>query len=58
MPTLELTLEPIKPAKPIIPPFIKRGQGRPRKNLITESHLTFIDILIKELQPIDILVLI
>jgi hypothetical protein len=25
LPTLELTLEPIKPAKPIIPPPIKRG---------------------------------
>jgi hypothetical protein len=58
LPTLELTLEPIKPAKPIIPPPIKRGQGRLKKNPVTKSHLTSIDILIKKLPPIDISVLI
>jgi hypothetical protein len=58
LPTSELTLESIKPIKPIILPFIKRGRGRPRKNPITKSHLTSIDIPIKELPPANILVLI
>jgi hypothetical protein len=58
LPTLKLILEPIKPIKLITLPLIKRGQGRLRKNPITESHLTSIDISIKELPPIDISVLI
>jgi len=58
LPILELTLEPIKPAEPIILPLIKHSQGRPKKNPVTKSHLTSADILIKELPPIDILVLI
>jgi hypothetical protein len=58
LPTLELTLEPIKPAKPIIPPPIKRGWRRPKKNPMTKSHLTSINTPIKELPLIDILVLI
>ena len=58
LPTSELTLEPIKPTKPTILPLIKRGRGRPRKNPITKSHLTSIDIPIKELPPANILVLI
>jgi hypothetical protein len=58
LPTLKLTLEPIKPAESIIPPLIKRGRGRPRKNPITKSHLISADIFIKELPPIDISVLI
>jgi hypothetical protein len=56
--TSELTLEPTKPAKPIIPPTIKRGRGRPQKHPVTKSHLTSIDTPIKELPPADILVLI
>jgi hypothetical protein len=58
LPTLELTLEPIKPTKPIIPPLIRRGWGRPRKNPVTKSHLTFVEAPVKELPPADILVLI
>jgi hypothetical protein len=57
-PTLELTLEPTKPAELIIPPPAKRGRGRPRKNPMAESHLTSIDAPIKEPPPMDILVLI
>ena len=58
LPTLELTLEFIKPTKPTIPPLIKRGRGRPKKNPVTKSHLISADIPIKELLPIDISVLI
>jgi hypothetical protein len=58
LPTSKLTLEPIKPTEPIIPPPIKRSRGRPRKNPVTKSHLTSADILIKELPPTDISVLI
>jgi hypothetical protein len=58
LPTLKLTLKSIKPAESIILPLIKRGRGRPRKNPITESHLTFIDTPIKELPPANISVLI
>jgi hypothetical protein len=58
LPTLELTLEPTKPAKPTIPPLVKRGQGRSRKNPVTKSHLTSAKAPIKELLPADILVLI
>jgi hypothetical protein len=58
LPTLELTLEPIKPAEPIIPPPIKHSQRRPRKNPVTKSHLTSVDTLVKELPPADISVLI
>jgi hypothetical protein len=57
-PTSELTLEPTKPAELTIPPPTKHGQGRPRKNPMAESHLTFIDTPIKEPPPADILVLI
>jgi hypothetical protein len=55
---LKLILEPIKPAEPIILPLIKYSRGRPRKNPVTKSYLTFINIPIKELLSIDILVLI
>jgi hypothetical protein len=55
---LKLTLKPIKPIKPIILPFIKYSRGRLKKNLIIKHYLTFINILIKELPPINILVLI
>ena len=58
MPTLELTLEPTEPAELIIPPLIKHGRGRSKKNPITKSHLTSINTPIKELPPMDILVLI
>jgi hypothetical protein len=58
LPTLELTLEPTEPAELTIPPLIKRGRGRPRKNPVAESHLTSIDTPIKKLPPIDISVLI
>jgi hypothetical protein len=58
LPASKLTLEPIKPTKPIILPPIKRSQGRPKKNPITKSHLTSTDTPIKELPPTDILVLI
>ena len=57
-PTLELTLEPTKPAELTIPPPAKRGRGRPRKNPVTKSHLTSADAPVKEPLPIDILVLI
>jgi hypothetical protein len=57
-PTSELTLEPTKPTKLTIPPPAKRGRGRPRKNPMTESHITSIDAPIKKPPPIDILVLI
>ena len=44
-PTLEVSQESIKPAKP------KRGRGRPRKHpvtdLVTENHLTSVDIPVK-----------
>ena len=56
--TLELTLELTKPAKPIILPSIKRSRGRPKKNPVTKSHLTSTNVPIKELLPMDILVLI
>jgi hypothetical protein len=55
---LELTLEPTKPAELTIPPPIKHGRGRPRKNPIAESHLTSADAPIKKPPPADILVLI
>jgi len=58
LPTSELTLELIEPAEPIIPPSVKRGQGRLKKNPVTESHLTSADAPVKELPPIDISVLI
>jgi hypothetical protein len=58
LPTSELTLKPIKPAEPIIPPLIKHSQRRLRKNPVTKSHLTSVDILVKELPPADISVLI
>jgi hypothetical protein len=58
LPTSELTLEPTEPAEPTIPPLVKRGRGRPRKNPVTESHLTSVDTPIKELPPMDISVLI
>jgi hypothetical protein len=58
LPTLELTLEPTKPAEPTIPPPVKRGRGRPRKNPMTESYITSADVPVKEPPPADILVLI
>jgi hypothetical protein len=58
LPTSELTLEPTKPTELTIPPSVKRGRGRSRKNPITESYLTSVDAPAKELPPIDILVLI
>ena len=58
LPTSELTLEPTEPAEPIIPPFIKRGRRRLKKNPVTESHLTSVDIPVKELPSADISVLI
>jgi hypothetical protein len=58
LPTSELTLEPTKPAEPIIPPSTRRGQGRPRKNPITKSHLTSVNTPTKKLPPTDISVLI
>jgi hypothetical protein len=56
--TSELTLKPTEPTELTIPPLIKHSRGHPRKNPVTESHLTSIDIRIKKLPPIDILVLI
>jgi hypothetical protein len=55
---LELTLESTKPAELTMPPPVKRGQGRPRKNPMAESHLTSADAPVKEPPPMDILVLI
>ena len=51
LPTLEVPQEPTKPA-------VKRGWGRPYKNLIIENYLTSIGISIKQSLPIDILVLV
>jgi hypothetical protein len=58
LPILKLTLKLIKPAEPIIPPFIKHSQRRLKKNPVIKSHLTSVNTLIKELPPINISVLI
>ena len=59
--TLKVSQESIKPVK------LKRSRGRPRKhsvtnfiteNLVTENHLTFINVFIKQLLSTDILILI
>ena len=61
LPTLEVSQEFIKPAKP------KRGRGRPQKhpmtdpvtkNPVTENHLTSANTPIKQLLSADILVLV
>ena len=39
LPTLEVPQKPTEPAKPAV----KRGRGRPRKNPVTENHLTSAD---------------
>jgi hypothetical protein len=54
LPTLEVPQKPTKPTKPAI----KRGQGRPRKNPITENYLTSAGISARQSPPIDILVLV
>jgi hypothetical protein len=42
----------------LIPPSVKHSRGRPRKNPMTESHLTSVDAPINKLPPTDISVLI
>jgi len=54
LPTLEVPQKPTKPTKPAV----KRGQGRPRKNPVTENHLTSAGISAKQSPPADISVLV
>ena len=42
LPTLEVPQKPTEPAEPAV----KRGRGRPRKNPVTENHLTSVDTFI------------
>ena len=58
LPTSELTLKPIKPIELTISTLAKHGQRRLKKNPVTKSHLISVNALVKELPPIDILVLI
>jgi hypothetical protein len=54
LPTPEVPQKPTEPAKPAV----KRGRGRPRKNPVTENHLTSAGTSAKQSPPADISVLV